>query len=172
MHDSVRPHHLTRVRPNNCAFKGAFFGSNPLEFNCGAVKIGHGWHFTRCGEAEQSESARSGSGRQSPQALQHSHRTGLHRLDQALHSFFKLNGTMACGVIHGKMTEAEVSEFLITSRPASESYTHATYALAHREDKRHSHSSRRSLDGSMAIARSAGMAEAAMPRRAIVSTVP
>src|SRR6476646_1392466 len=27
-------HHLTRVRPNNCAFKGAFFGSNPLEFNC------------------------------------------------------------------------------------------------------------------------------------------
>jgi hypothetical protein len=33
-------------------------------------------------------------------------------------------------------------------------------------------SSRRSLDGSMAIARSAGMAEAAMPRGDIVSTAP
>jgi hypothetical protein len=66
MHDSVRPHHLTRIRPNNCAFKDTFFGSNPFEFNCGAIKIGHGWHFTRCGEAEQSETARSGSGRQSP----------------------------------------------------------------------------------------------------------
>ena len=78
---------LTRIRPNNCAFKDAFFGSNPLEFNCGAVNIGHGWHFTGCGEAEQSEAARSGSGRQSPQGVQHSHRTGLQRLDQALHRF-------------------------------------------------------------------------------------
>ena len=55
---AVRQSRLTRFRPNNCAFEDAFFGSNPLEFNCGAVKIGHGWHFTRCGEAEQSETAR------------------------------------------------------------------------------------------------------------------
>ena len=27
-------------------------------------------------------------------------------------SFFTLNGTMACGVIHGKVTDVEVSEFL------------------------------------------------------------
>ena len=37
---------LTRIRPNQCAFKDAFFGSSSLEFNCGAVKIGHRWHFT------------------------------------------------------------------------------------------------------------------------------
>ena len=37
---------LTRIRPNNCAFKDAFFGSNPLESNPGAVKIGHHRHFT------------------------------------------------------------------------------------------------------------------------------
>ncbi len=29
-----------RIRPNDCAFEDAFFGSNPLEFNSGAVKIG------------------------------------------------------------------------------------------------------------------------------------
>ena len=46
MQDFVRPHHLTKIRPNNCAFKDAFFGSSSLEFNCGAVKIGHRWHFT------------------------------------------------------------------------------------------------------------------------------
>jgi hypothetical protein len=52
---------LTRIRPNNCAFKDAFFGSNPLEVNSGAVKIGaHARDFTRCGETEQSETARSG----------------------------------------------------------------------------------------------------------------
>jgi hypothetical protein len=33
--------HLTRIRPNSCAFsKDVVFGSNPLEFDSGAVKIG------------------------------------------------------------------------------------------------------------------------------------
>ena len=31
---------LTRIRPNNCGFKDAFFGSNPFEFDSGALKIG------------------------------------------------------------------------------------------------------------------------------------
>jgi hypothetical protein len=58
------------IRPNNCAFKDTFFGSNPFEFNSGAVKIGsHAQDFTRCGDTKQSEIARSGSGRQSPQVI-------------------------------------------------------------------------------------------------------
>ena len=53
---------LTRIRPNNCAFKDAFFGSIPLEFNSGAVKIGgHARDFTECAEAKQPETTRSGA---------------------------------------------------------------------------------------------------------------
>jgi hypothetical protein len=53
-------HHLTRIRPNNCIFKGAIFGSNPLEFGSEGVKIGgHARDFTRQSETEQPETARS-----------------------------------------------------------------------------------------------------------------
>ena len=31
---------LTRIRPNNCAFKDIFFGSNALESDFGGIKIG------------------------------------------------------------------------------------------------------------------------------------
>jgi hypothetical protein len=44
-----RRNRLTRIRPIFWAFqqKYPFFGSNPFEFNSGAVKIGfHGRHFT------------------------------------------------------------------------------------------------------------------------------
>ena len=37
--DQNRSSGLTRIRPNNYAFKDAFFRSNPFEFNSGMVKI-------------------------------------------------------------------------------------------------------------------------------------
>ena len=58
-HDAI-VRDLMRIRPKNCALKDAFLGSSPLECNPGAVKIGHDRHFTRCGEAEQSETASQG----------------------------------------------------------------------------------------------------------------
>src|SRR5713226_8988038 len=71
--------HLTRIRPNNCAFKGVIIGSNPLEFNFQGVKIGgHAQDFTRRGETEQPEIARSGSGRYPGEALQSPYRAGLY----------------------------------------------------------------------------------------------
>src|ERR1700694_1136301 len=52
---------LTRIRPNNCAFKGVFFGSSPIELDSDTVKIaGHDQDFTWCGETEQPKTARSG----------------------------------------------------------------------------------------------------------------
>src|SRR5713101_7308264 len=70
---------LTRIRPNNCAFKGVIIGSNPLEFNFQGVKIGgHAQDFTRRGETEQPEIARSGSGRYPGEALQSPYRAGLY----------------------------------------------------------------------------------------------
>src|SRR5260370_5169158 len=60
-------------------------GLRSKELDSGMVKIGgHAQDFTQCGETEQPETARSSSGRQSPQALQHRHGTGLHRLDPHL----------------------------------------------------------------------------------------
>src|SRR5260370_26128147 len=45
---------LTRIRPNNCAFKDVSFGANPLEFDSDTVKNGgHAQDFTRCGETHQ-----------------------------------------------------------------------------------------------------------------------
>jgi hypothetical protein len=42
------------------SLKDVFFGSNPLEFDSDTVKIGgYAQDFTRCGETEQPETARS-----------------------------------------------------------------------------------------------------------------
>lgn len=42
MHGVIR---LTRIRPNYCVFKGAFFGPNPLEFGRGDQDRGHDSEF-------------------------------------------------------------------------------------------------------------------------------
>jgi hypothetical protein len=46
---------LTRIRPNNCAFKDVFFGSNPVEFVSGGASIDvHVRDFKECGNPAQS----------------------------------------------------------------------------------------------------------------------
>ena len=111
LHGKISFMGLTRIRPNNCAFKDAFFGSNPLEFNSGAVKIGHGIlpGAVRRNNPKLLDQVRAVR-RPSTTAFAPNRLT---QIGPGASSFFTPNGTMACGVIHGRMTEAEVSEFLI-----------------------------------------------------------